>query len=140
MLLPQRSEWQNLQNSAFRLSKNGAPFEASINIPRLLIRAKYTSSGVLLIIPASGQGDFDATLGENIKFKNNIELMERFVDGVAADLKGTISTESKSSGTYMHVESLTLNLNVKKVRMNIAKVFKNNRILSMNCTKFSFRT
>lgn len=49
--------------SFFRLSKNGAPFEASLTIPRLLIRAKYTSSGVLIIIPASGQGDFDATLG-----------------------------------------------------------------------------
>lgn len=102
-----------LCDSVFRLSKNGAPFEATITIPRLLIRAKYTSSGVLLIIPASGQGDFDATL-----------------DGVLVDLKGTVSNEIKSSGTYMHVESLVLNLNVKKVRMNIAKVFKNNRILS----------
>lgn len=57
-------QFGNSQNSFFRLSKNGAPFEASINIPRLIIRAKYTSSGVLIIIPASGQGDFDATLGE----------------------------------------------------------------------------
>lgn len=66
--------------------------------------------------------------------------MQRFVDGVAADLKGTISNEKKTSGTFMHVESLTLNLNVKKVRMNIAKVFKNNRILSMNCNEFSVWT
>lgn len=46
-----------------KLSKNNEPFEASVTMPRLIIRAKYSSSGVLLIIPASGSGDFDATLG-----------------------------------------------------------------------------
>lgn len=96
-----------------RLSENDRPFEARVAIPRLLIRAKYTSSGVLLIIPASGSGDFDAVL-----------------DGVVADVKGQVSTTDKSGKTYLHVDSLAMELNVKKVRMHIAKVFKNNRILS----------
>ena len=47
-----------------RLSEGNKPFEARITIPRLTIRAKYSSSGVLIIIPASGAGDFDATLGK----------------------------------------------------------------------------
>lgn len=96
-----------------RLSENNRPFEARVSIPRLLIRAKYTSSGVLLIIPASGSGDFDAVL-----------------DGVIADLKGQVSTTERGDKTFLHVDSLALELNVKKVRMHIAKVFKNNRILS----------
>lgn len=62
----------------------------------------------------------------------DLNLEDLFSDGVAVDVKGTVSNEIKQSGTYMHVESLALNLNVKKVRMNIAKVFKNNRILSMH--------
>lgn len=95
------------------MSEGNRPFEARIAIPRLLIRAKYTSSGVLLIIPASGSGDFDAVL-----------------DGVIADLKGQVSAQSKPAGTYLHVDSLSMELNVKKVRMHIAKVFKNSRILS----------
>lgn len=95
------------------MSEGNRPFEARIAIPRLVIRAKYTSSGVLLIIPASGSGDFDAVL-----------------DGVVADLKGQVSTEDKNTKTYLHVDSLAMELNVKKVRMHIAKVFKNNRILS----------
>lgn len=99
--------------NSVRLSENNRPFEARIAIPRLSIRAKYASSGVLLIIPASGSGDFDAVL-----------------DGVIADLKGQVSTEEKSGKTYLHVDSLAMELNVKKVRMHIAKVFKNNRILS----------
>lgn len=96
-----------------RLSENNRPFEARIAIPRLTIRAKYTSSGVLLIIPASGSGDFDGVL-----------------DGVIADIKGQVSTADRDGKTYLHVDSLAMELNVKKVRMHIAKVFKNSRILS----------
>lgn len=47
----------------FRLSEGNKPFEARLTIPKLLIHAKYTSSGVLIIIPASGAGDFDAVFG-----------------------------------------------------------------------------
>lgn len=54
----------NYTVKTIKLSKNNEPFEASVTMPRLIIRAKYTSSGVLLIIPASGSGDFDATLGK----------------------------------------------------------------------------
>lgn len=53
-----------------------------------------------------------------------------FVEGVAAHLRGTVSTESRPNGTYMKVETLSLALNVKRTRMHISKVFKNNRILS----------
>jgi hypothetical protein len=45
------------------LSQGGAPFEAHIKIPELKINARYTSSGVLIILPASGQGTFHSTLG-----------------------------------------------------------------------------
>ncbi|XP_031629960.1 uncharacterized protein LOC116345055 [Contarinia nasturtii] len=103
----------NFTVKSIKLSENNRPFEARIAIPRLSIRAKYASSGVLLIIPASGAGDFDAVL-----------------DGVIADLKGQVSTEDKNDKTYLHVDSLAIELNVKKVRMHIAKVFKNSRILT----------
>lgn len=97
------------------MAEENKPFEAKITIPRLTIQARYTSSGVLLIIPASGAGDFDAVL-----------------DGVTAEVKGQMSTNEKPTGTHLHVDSLVMDLNVKKVRMHIARVFKNNRILSKN--------
>lgn len=97
----------------FRLGEENKPFEARITIPRLTIKARYSSSGVLLIIPASGAGDFDAVL-----------------DGVIAEVKGQMSTNEKATGTHLHVDNLVMELNVKKVRMHIARVFKNNRILS----------
>jgi hypothetical protein len=45
------------------LSQGSAPFVAHIRIPELKINARYTSSGVLIILPASGQGNFHSTLG-----------------------------------------------------------------------------
>lgn len=102
----------------FRLAEDDKPFEAKVFIPRLTIQARYTSSGVLLIIPASGAGDFDAVL-----------------EGITAEVKGQMSTNEKPTGTHLHVDSLIMDLNVKKVRMHIARVFKNNRILSEHSIK-----
>lgn len=49
----------------FRLSDGDKPFDAVVTIPKLIIKAKYTSSGVLIIIPASGGGEFNAVFGKN---------------------------------------------------------------------------
>lgn len=48
----------------FRLAEGKEPFEAIITIPKLSIKARYTSSGVLIIIPASGGGEFSAVFGK----------------------------------------------------------------------------
>jgi hypothetical protein len=103
----------NFSVKTIKLGEGNKPFEARITIPRLTIKARYSSSGVLLIIPASGAGDFDAVL-----------------DGVIAEVKGQMSTNEKPTGTHLHVDDLIMDLNVKKVRMHIARVFKNNRILT----------
>ncbi|XP_053694808.1 uncharacterized protein LOC128742462 [Sabethes cyaneus] len=96
-----------------KLSEGDEPFEARLTIPKLLIHAKYTSSGVLIIIPASGSGDFDAVF-----------------DGVTADVKGRVSFNEKPTGTHMRVETLDLNLSIKKPRLSVSKIFNNNRILT----------
>lgn len=56
--------WINVLIIYFRLSKNGEPFEAKILIPHMKIDANYTSSGVLIVLPASGGGFFHADLGQ----------------------------------------------------------------------------
>lgn len=57
-----------------RLSKNGEPFEAKILIPHMKIDANYTSSGVLIVLPASGGGFFHADLGQLQTFIMRIQL------------------------------------------------------------------
>lgn len=96
-----------------KLASGKKPFEAKLTIPKLLIHAKYTSSGVLIIIPASGSGDFDAVF-----------------DGVTADVKGRVSFNQKPTGEHMRVEALDLDLSIKKPRLSVSKIFNNNRILT----------
>ncbi|XP_030562476.1 uncharacterized protein LOC115763847 [Drosophila novamexicana] len=99
----------NFEVKSLKLGENGGePFKARIFMPKLKIEANYTSAGVLLIIPASGGGDFHAVF-----------------NGVTADLTGKTSARGK----YLHVDSLSIVLDVDKVTMSISRAFNNNRIL-----------
>ena len=77
------------------------------------ITAKYSSSGVLIILPASGNGTFHAALGD-----------------VNTVCKGFVSKHNRNGIDYLHIDSMDLDLEVKNVRMLVKKVFNNNRILS----------
>lgn len=46
----------------FRLRPN-LPFEGKVRIPKMTMDAKYASTGVLLVLPANGNGTFHADLG-----------------------------------------------------------------------------
>ena len=105
----------NFTLETLKLSENGKPFEARISIPRLNIRAKYQSTGVLIIIPASGNGDFLSTF-----------------DGVVANVRGHMGLNKREEGTFLNVDSLDLDLVVKKVRMQVSKIFNNSKLLSKN--------
>ncbi|KAL1140597.1 hypothetical protein AAG570_000527, partial [Ranatra chinensis] len=103
----------NFTVSKLKLSHNGAPFEAKIRIPKMNIDAKYTSSGVLIILPASGNGIFNARLGD-----------------ILATVKGSMSDINKKGINYLHVDKLDVALNIKDIRMTVSKAFNNNRILT----------
>ncbi|KAG8336693.1 hypothetical protein J6590_039772 [Homalodisca vitripennis] len=103
----------NFTVSRLKLSHNGQPFEAKIHIPEMKIDANYTSSGVLIVLPASGGGLFHATLGN-----------------VAATIKGFVSSKSRGGQDYLNVDKLDINLVIKDINMNVRKVFNNNRILT----------
>lgn len=79
----------------------------------LFIRFNFCSSGVLIILPASGNGTFHARFGD-----------------ATALVKGTVSTKSRDGKTYLNVDNLDVILGVKDVQMRVSKIFKNNRILS----------
>ncbi|XP_012275348.1 protein takeout [Orussus abietinus] len=93
--------------------KLGSPFEAIVRMPRLDLEAHYSSSGVLIILPASGNGTFQARFGD-----------------AKVLVQGSISTSSRNGKTYLHVEELDVELSVKDVNMRVHKIFRNNRILT----------
>ncbi|KAJ3654893.1 hypothetical protein Zmor_014046 [Zophobas morio] len=103
----------NFTVSKLKLSENGKPFEAKIHLPLLRINSRYTSSGVLIIVPASGNGTFNAQL-----------------EDVNAFVKGTASVNEKEGLKFLHVDTLNVDLNVKNIRMSVKNIYKNNRILT----------
>jgi len=103
----------NFTVSKLKLSKNNQPFEAKILIPEMRIDANYTSSGVLIILPASGGGTFHANLGN-----------------VVAIVKGFTSTSKRQGMDYLTVDKLSIDLSIKKINMRVEKIFNNNRILT----------
>ncbi|XP_071455444.1 protein takeout [Hetaerina americana] len=96
-----------------RLGSGERPFQATVNFPTLRIHAKYTSSGVLIILPASGNGSFHADFGD-----------------VDALVRGKVVSETRGGKEYLRVDTLDLDINIKRVRMQVKKIFNNNRILT----------
>lgn len=68
---------------------------------------------MLIILPASGNGTFHARFGD-----------------LKALVKGTVSTKQRDGKTYLNLENLDVNLDVKDVQMRVRRIFNNNRILS----------
>lgn len=102
----------NFTVTKMKLSENGKPFEARIKMPELRMTSKYRSSGVLLIIPASGNGTFHG------KFQD-----------VTAIVKGIVSVSQKEGQNYMHVDTLQVDIDIKHVRMAVKDIYRNNRII-----------
>lgn len=103
----------NYTVSSLKLAEGKKPFETRIIIPKMRITSKYSSSGVLIILPASGNGTFHAALGD-----------------VSTVCKGFVSKQTRNGEDYLHIDSMELDLEVKNVRMLVKKVFNNNRILT----------
>ncbi|NP_001153497.1 uncharacterized protein LOC100123423 precursor [Nasonia vitripennis] len=93
--------------------KLGSDFEAIIRMPALILDAQYTSSGVLIILPASGNGTFPARFGN-----------------ARALVRGSVSTHPRNGKTYLNVDNLDVQLGVKDVNMRVRKIYNNNRILT----------
>jgi len=103
----------NYNVSRLKLSEGGKPFEAKIRMPELKLNSKYRSSGVLLIIPASGNGTF----------------LGKFQD-VNTIVRGKVSSHKRdNNATYLHVDALSVDIDIKTPRMHVKDVYRNNRII-----------
>lgn len=102
----------NYSVTKLRLSHKGKPFEAEIRMPALTLNSRYQSSGVLIIIPASGNGTFHG------RFQN-----------VKAIVRGTVSFNTKDNQRYLHVDDLVVNIDIGHVEVSVKDVYRNNRII-----------
>ncbi|XP_019867003.1 uncharacterized protein LOC109595994 [Aethina tumida] len=109
----------NFTVQKIKLSEDGKPFEAKINIPLLSINSRYTSSGVLIILPASGNGTFNGQF-----------------DDLSAYVKGKVSVHTKDNLEYLHVDALNVDVTVRNARMAVKNIYKNNKILTQAINLF----
>ncbi|KAL3282186.1 hypothetical protein HHI36_005380 [Cryptolaemus montrouzieri] len=109
----------NFSVQKLKLSEHGKPFETRINIPQLRINSRYESSGVLIILPASGNGTFNGQF-----------------DDLNAIVKGTTSVNIKDGVKYLHVDKLIVDIAMKNVKMNVKNIYKNNMILTQAINLF----
>ncbi|RZF35183.1 hypothetical protein LSTR_LSTR012621 [Laodelphax striatellus] len=96
-----------------KLSKNGSPVEAKVHFPKMKIDAKYTSSGVLIILPASGNGTFHAD----------------FTD-VYALVRVAVSHFERDNLNWYNADKMEIDLKITQAHMAVKNIFNNNRILN----------
>lgn len=62
----------------------------------------------------------------------------QYIEGCKAELTGKVSTPVRNGKTYLHVDGLSIVLDIEKASMKIANAFNNNRILRkfLNPTSF----
>nr|CAH7731859.1 unnamed protein product [Callosobruchus chinensis] len=82
-------------------------------------KMRYESSGVLIILPASGNGTFNGQL-----------------EGVEATVRGRTSINEKENLRYLHVDALHVDLVVRNIRLLVKNVYKNNAILTQAINLF----
>ncbi|KAK0182280.1 hypothetical protein PV327_000433 [Microctonus hyperodae] len=103
---------KGMSNFTIKDIKFGSKFEVIVTIPKLELNAKYTSSGVLIILPANSNGTF----------------YSRF-DHVESIIKGSASTIINNEKTYIKVDTLDVQLHIKNVFMHIQRNSNFNQII-----------
>ncbi|KAG5323111.1 TAKT protein, partial [Acromyrmex heyeri] len=88
-------------------------FTSEVKFNLYFIKFNFYSSGVLIILPASGNGTFHARFGD-----------------AKVLVRGTVSTKLQENKTYLNVDNLDVVLGVKNLQMRVSKIFNNNRILT----------
>ncbi|KAF4519701.1 hypothetical protein B566_EDAN003951 [Ephemera danica] len=107
----------NFTVNSLKLGTQKRPFEATLRIPQLRIAARYTSSGVLIILPASGNGNFAANFRDVTARVKGLGVRERGLQG-------------EEHEEYLQIHDLDVALEIQKVDMSVRKFFNNNRILT----------
>ncbi|XP_067013762.2 protein takeout [Anabrus simplex] len=87
-------------------------FQLSFFVPKISVRAKYRSSGVLIMVRASGGGDY---WGE--------------YEGVRAKVYFRAEPQDFESRRYLLVDDVKMDFSVKDIRMGVENIHNGNTVL-----------
>ncbi|XP_011309504.1 protein takeout [Fopius arisanus] len=95
-----------------RISHDEVQIQLALNIPRIRAAAKYRSSGKLILVQASGAGDY---WGE--------------YDGVKAKIFIRAKPYLNEGHKYLRLQQLKMDFSVQKIKMGVENVHDGNTIL-----------
>lgn len=103
----------NLTLTNIRSDIDSLQFQMTFEIPHIRVRAKYQSSGVLILVKASGAGDY---WGE--------------YDGIRAKIYfKAIPVDQQDGLTYLRVEEAKMDFSVKNIQMGVDNVAGGNVVI-----------
>lgn len=111
-------------------------FQLTMEIPKIKVRAQYRSSGVLILVQASGAGDYWGQYG---KSKCNYLLSTQYkvckisfstAEGVKAKVYfKAVPQETIDDLTYLAVEQVKMDFSVKEINMGVENIANGNSII-----------
>ncbi|KAL1140598.1 hypothetical protein AAG570_000528, partial [Ranatra chinensis] len=102
----------NLTVTAVRSDINSLQFQLSISIPKISAKAHYQSSGVLIMVQASGGGDY---WGE--------------YEGVRAKVYIRASKKNSRGVAFLNLEDLKMDFSVRSIKMGIENIHNGNAVI-----------
>ncbi|XP_043653899.1 uncharacterized protein LOC122620481 isoform X2 [Drosophila teissieri] len=88
-------------------------FQLTCEIPRIRVKAQYRSTGVLILVKASGAGDY---WGE--------------YEGVKAKIYfKAVANEGPDGRTYLTTDSVKMDFNVKEIQMGVDNIANGNSVI-----------
>lgn len=138
--------------SNFRSDIETLQFQMTFEIPRIRVKAQYRSTGVLILVKASGAGDYWGEYGKlhfrskNCFIKNedsNVFCFIRFLswrtEGVRAKVYFKASpVDQQDDLTYLRVDEAKMDFSVKEIRMGVDNVANANPVIRMFCIIYFF--
>lgn len=116
----------------------------TFEIPHIRVRAQYRSSGVLILVKASGAGDYWGEYGiqswfEVISSENftHFGFHNSKIDGVRAKIYfKAVPVDQQDGLTYLRVEEAKMDFSVKSIQMGVDNVAGGNSVIRMYPSQF----
>ncbi|KAI4464414.1 hypothetical protein MML48_3g00010780 [Holotrichia oblita] len=102
----------NLTITAVRSDVPTCQFQLTFAVPKISARAQFQSSGILILVPASGGGDYWGEYG-----------------GARAKVYVKCNPVQKHGRTYLKLEQMKFDFSLKDIKMGVENVHNSNTII-----------
>lgn len=117
----------------FRSDIDTLQFQMTFEIPKIKVKANYESSGVLILVQASGSGNYWGEYGEILYYEVRNPMVTdvlHLADGVKAKVYFKASPQETEEGfTFLNIEQVKMDFSVKDIKMGVTNIANGNTII-----------